>query len=86
MTNPNVGPGHNSISAQKLKSFIGRIERVEVDVANAQADRKEIYAEAKSAGFDAKIMRKVVRLRKLDPADRAEEDALVQTYMDAVGD
>ncbi len=78
--------GHNSLASGKLKSLIGRIERIEVDLANAQSDRKEIYKEAKSSGFDAKVMRKVVRLRKLDPADRAEEDALVDVYLSALGD
>lgn len=79
-----TGPGHNSISGQKLKSLVGRIERIEVDLANAQTDRKEIYAEAKASGYDAKILRRVVKLRKLDPADLAEEAALVETYLAAL--
>jgi uncharacterized protein (UPF0335 family) len=58
------------ISAQRLKSFIERIERLE---------------EEKSTGFDAKIMRQVVKLRKMDANDRQEEEALLQVYLDAVG-
>lgn len=81
--------GHNSdkgISAQRLKSFIERIERLENDKANAATDVREVYAEAKSGGFDPKIMRKVVGLRKMDKNDRAEQEELVRVYLNAVGE
>lgn len=84
----NPGPGHNSdkgISAQRLKSFIERIERLEEERKALAADIKEIYAEAKSGGFDPKIMRKVVALRKLDPAERQEQEELLGVYLEAVG-
>ncbi|MEO8926904.1 MAG: DUF2312 domain-containing protein [Caulobacteraceae bacterium] len=73
-------------SAQgKLKSLIERIERLEEDKAAVSADLKEVYAEAKGEGFDVKIVRKVVRLRKQDAAKRQEEEALIDLYISAIG-
>lgn len=69
----------------KLKSLIERIERLEGDKAAVGADLKEVYAEAKGEGFDTKILRKVIALRKLDSAARAEMDALVDLYISAIG-
>lgn len=69
----------------KLKSLIERIERLEEDKAGVAADLKEVYGEAKGEGFDTKIMRKVVRLRKQDAAKRQEEEALVDLYISAIG-
>ena len=75
-----------SATAQgKLKSFIERIERLEEDRAAVTSDLKEVYAEAKGEGFDTKILRKVVRLRKQDNAKRQEEEALVDLYISAIG-
>jgi uncharacterized protein (UPF0335 family) len=73
-------------SAQgKLKSLIERIERLEEDKAGIAGDLKEVYAEAKGDGFDTKIVRKVVRLRKQDKAKRQEEEALIDLYISAIG-
>ena len=69
----------------RLKSFIERIERLEEDKAAIAADLKEVFAEAKGEGFDTKIIRKVVRLRKQDKAKRQEEEALVDLYLSAIG-
>ncbi|HEY3800281.1 MAG TPA: DUF2312 domain-containing protein [Caulobacteraceae bacterium] len=69
----------------KLKSLIERIERLEEDKAAVAADLKEVYAEAKGEGFDTKIMRKVIRLRKSDAAKRSEEEALIELYISAIG-
>jgi len=81
-----AGAGHNSGFARDgLKSFISRIERMEEEKAALLADIKEIYAEAKGTGFDTKILRKVIALRKMDKADRQEMEALVDLYMNAVG-
>jgi len=78
--------GHNSgFAADQLKSFITRIERVEEEKAALSADIREIYAEAKGTGFDTKIMRQVVRLRKLDKADLQNQDALLELYRRALG-
>ncbi|HLY79588.1 MAG TPA: DUF2312 domain-containing protein [Caulobacteraceae bacterium] len=69
----------------KLKSLIERIERLEEDKAAVASDLKEVYAEAKGEGFDTKIIRKVIRLRKADAAKRSEEEALIELYITAIG-
>ena len=74
------------VTAQgKLRSLIERIERLEEDKAAVAGDLKEVYAEAKGEGFDTKILRKVVRMRKTDLAKRQEEEALIELYLSAVG-
>lgn len=69
----------------RLKSFIERIERLEEDKAAVSNDLKEVYGEAKGEGFDTKILRKVVRLRKQDRVKREEEEALIDLYLSAIG-
>ena len=69
----------------KLKSLVERIERLEEDRAAVASDLKEVYAEAKGEGFDTKIIRKVIRLRKADTAKRQEEEALIELYISAIG-
>jgi uncharacterized protein (UPF0335 family) len=76
----------NSTAQGQLKSILERIERLEEDKAGVMADLKEVYAEAKGNGFDVKIIRKVVRLRKQDRAKRQEEEALIDLYMSAIGE
>lgn len=71
---------------ERLRSFIQRIERLEADKAEVMADMKEVYAEAKSMGFDTKIMRQVIRLRKMDSQDRSEQESVLDLYLHAVGD
>jgi uncharacterized protein (UPF0335 family) len=81
-----TGPDTLGATAQgKLRSLIERIERLEEDKAAVAGDLKEVYAEAKGEGFDTKILRKVVRLRKTDLAKRQEEEALIELYLSAVG-
>jgi uncharacterized protein (UPF0335 family) len=75
----------NSAAQGRLKTLVERIERLEEDRAAVSGDLKEVYLEAKGEGFDAKILRKVVRLRKQDKAKRQEEEALVDLYMSAIG-
>ena len=75
----------NTTAQGKLKSLIERIERYEEDKAVISNDLKEVYAEAKGEGFDVKIVRKVVRLRKQDSAKRQEEEALIDLYISAIG-
>lgn len=75
----------NTTAQGKLKSLIERIERLEEDKAAVSADLKEVYLEAKGEGFDTKIVRKVVRLRKQDAAKRQEEEALIDLYISAIG-
>ena len=73
------------IAADRLRSFIQRIERLEEEKAALTADIREVYAEAKGNGFDTKIMRQIVRLRKLDDAARQEQEALLEVYRKALG-
>lgn len=75
--------GHNTGHGQ-LKAFISRIERLEVEGKAIDADKKDVYAEAKATGFDVKIMKKVIAIRRKDPADLQEEEALVETYLNAL--
>jgi uncharacterized protein (UPF0335 family) len=69
----------------QLRSFIERIERLEEERAALSADIREVYSEAKGTGFDTKAMRAVVRLRKLDTADRQEQEAILDLYLSALG-
>lgn len=78
--------GHNSISADKLKSFIGRIERIEAEQKDLRTDKAEIYKEAKGDGYDTKTIRAIIKRRKLEASDLAEQEALLDTYLSAVGD
>ena len=71
---------------EKLKSAIARIERLEEDKAGVAADIKEVYAEAKSMGYDTKVLRKVISLRKQDAHERQEMEALLELYLGAVGE
>lgn len=73
------------VSGQRLKSFIERIERLEEEKAALAEDIKEVYAEAKSTGFDTPTMRKVIKLRKMDHEKRQEEEQLLDLYTAAVG-
>ena len=72
-------------AAKRLKDFIERIERLEEEKAALGDDVKAVYAEAKAFGFDTKIMRQVVKLRKLDGRDREEQAALLDLYCAAIG-
>lgn len=76
---------NHGIARDQLRAFIERIERVEQEIAELNTDKRDIYAEAKSVGFDVPTIKKVVRLRKLDANERAESDALLDTYLVALG-
>jgi uncharacterized protein (UPF0335 family) len=79
------GSADKSVSAQRLKQFITRIERLEEEKKNLGADIREVYSEAKSAGYDVKVMRQVIKVRSQDKAKREEMESLLQVYLDAVG-
>lgn len=74
-----------NFAKDQLKSVVERIERLEEDKAALSADIKEVYAEAKGNGFDVKILRKVVAIRKLDAAERSTEEEMLDLYLSAVG-
>ncbi len=78
-------PASLSNSHGHLRSLVERIERLEEDKAAITEDIKQVYQEAKSNGFDPKIMRMVIRLRKREAAERAEEQAMLDMYMAALG-
>lgn len=74
-----------NFSADRLKSFIRRIEKLEEDKVAIMTDIREVYAEAKSTGFDPKIMRQIVRLRKMDDQKRIEMNELLELYQSVLG-
>jgi uncharacterized protein (UPF0335 family) len=74
-----------NFSAGQLKAFIKRIEKLEEDKAAVLTDIKEIYAEAKGTGFDPKIMRQVIRLRKMEDQARVEQAELLDLYQSVLG-
>jgi uncharacterized protein (UPF0335 family) len=74
----------SGFAKEHLKSFIDRIERLEEERNALTADIREVYSEAKGTGFDTKIMRQIVRLRKLDKADYQEQEALLEMYKNAM--
>ena len=77
----------DSVNAEsgKLNQFIERIERLESEKADLASDIREVFAEAKGQGFDVKVMRQVLKLRKMDPADRAETEFLRDEYKKLLG-
>ena len=90
------GPGHNSgdqqdenaeatTTDQQLRLLIERIERLEEEKKGISDDIRDVYSEAKSKGYDVKIMRQIVRLRKLKPEERKEMELLIETYKAALG-
>jgi uncharacterized protein (UPF0335 family) len=85
MTYPSNTPATDGIAQDQLRSFISRIERMEEEKAAISADIKEIYSEAKGNGFNTKILRRVVTIRKQDANERMEQDALLELYMSALG-
>ena len=73
------------IAADQLRTLIERVERLEEEKQGIASDIKDVYAEAKSNGFDVKIMRQIVRLRKMEDNDRREQDELLDLYRHALG-
>jgi len=78
--------GATTIAADRLRSFIERVERLEEEKATIMNDVKEVYAEAKGEGYDVKTLRQVVKIRKMDRADRQEQEALLDLYLSAIGE
>ena len=74
-----------TIAGERLRSFIERIERLEEEKTGLMGDIREVYSEAKSSGYDVKIVRQIIRLRKMDNHDRQEQEALLDLYKQAIG-
>jgi uncharacterized protein (UPF0335 family) len=79
------GNGVNHVAKDQLKAFVERIERLEEEKKAIADDIRDVYAEAKGNGYDVKVMRTVVRLRKQDKHERAEHEAILETYLHALG-
>lgn len=86
MTEPTPTVGHNTggIAAERLRSIVERIERLESERQEVADQIKDIYIDSKSAGYDVKVLRQLIRLRK-DPAAADEQEQLLHTYMHALG-
>ncbi|HEX5327842.1 MAG TPA: DUF2312 domain-containing protein [Acetobacteraceae bacterium] len=82
---PKDEPATGGIAADRLRSLVERIERLEEERKALGNDIKDIYAEAKSAGFDVKVLRQLIRLRKQEPADIEEQESLLDVYRRALG-
>lgn len=78
-------PDVAGVSGDQLRSYIERIERLEEEKENLMADIREIFNEAKGNGFDVKIMKAIIKLRKLDKDDRDEQKTLIEIYEQALG-
>jgi uncharacterized protein (UPF0335 family) len=79
--------GHNAhgVARDQLRAFVERIERLETEKKGLSDDIRDVYGEAKSLGFDTKILKKVIALRKKDEQERMEEDLILDTYLQALG-
>jgi uncharacterized protein (UPF0335 family) len=80
-----VGSKNANATDDRLRLLIERIERLEEEKKGIADDIRDVYAEAKAVGYDPKIMRQIVRLRKMKPDDRSEQDMLLETYKNALG-
>jgi uncharacterized protein (UPF0335 family) len=78
------GVGHN-IAADRLRSIVERIERIDEEVKALRSDQKDIFSEAKSAGYDVKVLRTLIRIRKQEPAELEEQEKLLDVYRRALG-
>lgn len=79
------GSNSSTVAGAQLKAFIERIERLEEEKKTISDDIKEVFAEAKGTGFDTKVMKQIIRLRKKDQAEREEEEAVLDLYKSALG-
>lgn len=77
--------GDNSVDRKALLAYVERVENVESEIDDLKEDRKSIYEEAKSHGFDVKTMRKVVAIRKMDQAKRREAEEMLEFYLQSLG-
>lgn len=75
----------SGVAAEELKQFVERIERLEEEKAGIAGDIKDVFAEMKGRGFDVKAVRAILRIRKKDHAERQEEEAILDLYMQALG-
>lgn len=84
--NGEVPAGAGGVAAERLRSFLERVERLEEEKAVIAGDIKEVYAEAKGEGYETKVLRQIIRLRKMDRSERQEQEALLALYLSALGE
>lgn len=75
----------DSVAADQLRAIVARIERLEEEKAALTGDIRDVYGEAKGSGYDTKVLRRVISLRKKDLAERQEEEAILEVYLKALG-
>lgn len=80
-----TGIGHNTAAGDQIRSIVERVERLEEEKKALADDIRDVYAEAKGNGFDVKALRTIVRLRKQDADERREQEAILETYLHALG-
>lgn len=85
-SNVKASAAQGGVAAERLRSFIERVERLEEEKKGLSDDIKDVYAEAKGEGYETKVLRQIVRLRKMDRADRQEQEALLDLYLSALGE
>lgn len=85
VTEDAIGDATYKVTANELRQFVERIERLDAEKKDLAEQQKEVMAEAKSRGYDTKVLRKVIALRKREPDDIAEEEAVLEMYMEALG-
>jgi uncharacterized protein (UPF0335 family) len=78
-------PPKNSLAVDQLKSIIGRVERLEEEKAGIAADVRDVFAEAKGAGFDVHAIKSIIKIRKQDASEREEQQTILETYQRALG-
>lgn len=76
--------GDNSVAGAELVAFVERVEHVQSEIDDLNADKSEIFVEARSRGFNVKALKKIIARRRLDPAERAEQEALIDLYQRAL--
>lgn len=76
---------HTGVASEQLEQFVERLERLDEEKTSVAGDMKEVFAELKGRGFDVKAVRKILKIRKQDRAQRQEEEAILELYMEALG-
>lgn len=78
-------PAESGVAAEELRQFVERIERIEEEIKAHNNDKRDVYAELKGRGFDTKVVKRVVQLRRQDASERQEMDAILDLYLTALG-
>jgi uncharacterized protein (UPF0335 family) len=82
---PSIGDNYGGVAGERLRSIVERVERLEEERKALASDIKDVFTEAKSAGFDVKVVRQILSLRKKDPAEVEEQETLLDLYKRALG-